>query len=52
MLPNRLLARYRRTGEPRARLAALHATFTEGFDSPDLQDAKGLLDELLRGKHP
>jgi len=36
----------------RARLAALHATFTEGFDSPDLQDAKGLLDELLRGKHP
>ncbi len=27
-------------------LAPLYAWFTEGFDTPDLQDAKTLLDEL------
>ena len=42
----RLLARHDRTDEARARLAPLYATFTEGFDVPDLQDAKALLDEL------
>ena len=35
-----------RRDEARARLAPLYATFTEGFDTPDLQDAKALLDEL------
>ena len=42
----RLLARHGRTDEARARLAPLYATFTEGFDAPDLQDAKALLEEL------
>jgi hypothetical protein len=28
------------------RLAPLYAWFTEGFDAPDLVDAKALLDEL------
>jgi predicted ATPase len=27
-------------------LAAVYGWFTEGFDMPDLQDAKALLDEL------
>ena len=27
-------------------LAPLHASFTEGFDTPDLRDAKALLDDL------
>jgi class 3 adenylate cyclase/predicted ATPase len=35
----------RRT-EARDLLAPLYASFTEGFDTPDLKDAKALLDEL------
>jgi hypothetical protein len=27
-------------------LAEIYGWFTEGFDTPDLKDAKGLLDEL------
>ena len=42
----RLLARHGRTDEARARLAPLYASFTEGFDTPDLQNAKALLEEL------
>ncbi|MBI1816459.1 MAG: AAA family ATPase [Deltaproteobacteria bacterium] len=42
----RFLARHGRTDEARARLAPLYAWFTEGFDAPDLQDAKALLEEL------
>jgi hypothetical protein len=42
----RLLARQGRAHEARARLAPLYATFIEGFDAPDLQDAKTLLVEL------
>jgi len=42
----RLLSRHRRQDEARALLAPLHAWFTEGFDAPDLQDAKALLEEL------
>jgi predicted ATPase len=42
----RLLARHGRTDDARAQLAPLYATFTEGFDTPDLQDAKALLEEL------
>ena len=32
--------------EARAMLADLYKWFTEGFDTPDLKDAKALLDEL------
>jgi predicted ATPase len=32
--------------DARERLAAIYAWFTEGFDSPDLKEAKVLLDEL------
>ena len=39
----------RRSGpraEARDRLAPVYNWFTEGFDTADLKDAKGLLDEL------
>jgi predicted ATPase len=42
----RLLAKQDRRGEARAMLAATYNWFTEGFDTPDLKDAKALLDEL------
>ena len=32
--------------EARAMLADIYNWFTEGFDTADLKDAKGLLDEL------
>ena len=32
--------------EARALLAPVYGWFTEGFDTPDLKDAKALLDEL------
>jgi predicted ATPase len=35
-----------RRGEARDLLAPLYASFTEGFDTADLKEAKGLLDEL------
>ena len=35
-----------RRAEARARLAPVYNWFTEGFDTADLKDAKGLLDEL------
>src|SRR5271169_5675510 len=41
----------RRT-EARARLAPVYGWFTEGFDTPDLKDAKALLDELARAHEP
>jgi len=34
--------------EARDLLAPLHTSFTEGFDTADLRDAKVLLDELGR----
>ena len=45
------LARLRRAQgrsptDARAELATVYDWFTEGFDTPDLQDAKALLDEL------
>jgi tetratricopeptide (TPR) repeat protein len=44
------LARLRReqgrTGQAREMLAAIYGWFTEGFDTPDLQEAKALLEEL------
>ena len=35
-----------RRAEARALLTPIYGCFTEGFDTPDLQDAKALLDEL------
>jgi predicted ATPase len=44
------LARLRRDQGPRAEarelLAPIYDWFTEGFDTPDLKEAKALLDEL------
>jgi hypothetical protein len=36
-----------RLSEARAQLAPIYGWFTEGFDTPVLQDAKALLDELM-----
>ena len=41
-----LLREQGRQGEARDLLAPVYGWFTEGFDSPDLKDAKVLLDEL------
>jgi predicted ATPase len=35
-----------RRDEARELLAAVYGWFTEGFDTPDLKEAKALLDEL------
>jgi tetratricopeptide (TPR) repeat protein len=42
----RLLAKQGRRDEARAMLAEIYNEFTEGFDTPDLKDAKTLLDRL------
>jgi tetratricopeptide (TPR) repeat protein len=42
----RLLAKQGRSDEARAMLADIYNWFTEGFDTPDLKDAKALLDDL------
>jgi predicted ATPase len=42
----RLWGKQGRRGEARELLAPLYGSFTEGFDTPDLKDAKALLDEL------
>jgi predicted ATPase len=42
----RLWRKQGRTQDARERLSAIYAWFTEGFDSPDLKEAKALLDEL------
>ena len=42
----RLLHDTNRSDEARAMLADIYNWFTEGFDLPDLKDAKSLLDEL------
>jgi Flp pilus assembly protein TadD len=42
----RMLDRQGRRDEARTMLAAIYNWFTEGFDTPDLLDAKALLDEL------
>src|SRR5262249_20683306 len=43
----RLLRDTKRLDEARAVLGAIYNWFTEGFDLPDLKDAKALLDELV-----
>jgi hypothetical protein len=40
------LAKQSRRDEARAMLVEIYNWFTEGFDTADLRDAKGLLDEL------
>jgi len=42
----RLWGERRRRNEARDLLAPVYGWFTEGFDTPDLKDAKALLDEL------
>ena len=42
----RLWQRQGRRTRPATALAAVYGTYTEGFTTPDLVDAKGLLDEL------
>jgi predicted ATPase len=42
----RLLASQGRRDEARTALAEIYGWFTEGFDTPDLKDAKALLEEL------
>jgi predicted ATPase len=45
----RLLAAQDRREEARAMLAEIYNWFSEGFDTADLKEAKGLLDELATG---
>jgi predicted ATPase len=42
----RLLAKQRRRDEACAKLAEIYGWFPEGFDTPDLKEAKTLLGEL------
>ena len=42
----RLLAKQGRRNEARTMVAEIYNWFTEGFDTPDLKDAKALLEEL------
>ena len=42
----RLLDEQGKRAEARAMLAEIYGWFTEGFDTPDLKDAKALLDQL------
>jgi hypothetical protein len=42
----RLLRDTNRRYEARAMLADIYGWFTEGFDLPDLKEAKALIDEL------
>ena len=42
----RLLMGQGRVSEARDTLGSIYGWFTEGFDTPDLKDAKALLDEL------
>ena len=42
----RLLQRQEKRAEAHQRLAAIYGWFTEGFDSPDMQAAKAMLQEL------
>ena len=40
-----------RHAEARDLLAPVYGWFTEGFETPDLKEAKALLDELGEGEH-
>jgi len=47
MSPGRLWQRQDKHTEARQLLAPIHGWFTEGFDTPDLQEAKALLETLV-----
>jgi predicted ATPase len=47
----RLRRDYGKCSEACAVLAPIYGWFTEGFDTPDLREAKALLDELSSGHH-
>ena len=47
--PRALLAKEDRRDEARRMLAEVYNWFTEGFDTPDLKEAKLLLEELSAG---
>jgi predicted ATPase/DNA-binding SARP family transcriptional activator/predicted negative regulator of RcsB-dependent stress response len=47
----RLWGQQGRAEEGRSMLADIHGWFTEGLDTPDLQDARMLLDRLSGGRH-
>jgi predicted ATPase len=47
----RLLAKQDRQVEAHAMLAEVYGWFTEGFDTPDLTDAKALIDDLAVASH-
>jgi len=42
----RLYQKQQRQAEARAMLAECYEWFTEGFDTPDLQEAKALLEQV------
>ncbi len=44
--------RLRKAQQAREALASIYATFTEGLDTPDLTEARALLDGLARPGHP
>lgn len=44
--PRRLRRETDRCNEARSMLAKIYSWFTEGFDLPDLKEAKALLEEL------
>ncbi len=46
----RLWQRQGKRGEARELLAPIYDWFTEGFDTADLQEAKGLLEEFSPGE--
>jgi predicted ATPase len=48
----RLQSRLGHGGEGKERLAECYASFTEGFDQPDLQEAEALLEELQWAPEP
>jgi hypothetical protein len=45
----RLWQRQGKREEGRQLLAGIYGWFTEGFDTPDLKDARALLEELATG---
>lgn len=44
---SRLWQRQGKRAEARQLLAGIYGWFTEGFDTPDLQETKALLEELV-----
>jgi len=47
----RVLAAGGKRDDARSTLADVYGWFTEGFDTGDLREAKGLLEKLVAGSH-